>query len=544
MQSLASNYVDSAPSLISRERGKALITKWSKILDFTDNQTKAIEGYQKRLATALMCENQETWLRQNGHMPRSLVQEAGTMLGGGSLASGPWGGGDGTPASYTSGQYGQAGPGTGGNTDWYAPGDARLPKTLIPMIRRTFPELITHEIVGVQPMSGPVGLAFALRYFYDQDPLACSPYNDKNCSSGPFSASGTGSKYNGGQFPQGPGVWTGANTDEAGYNKLYTAHTGITAASLSGLGLTTSAASGTCFDFTPQDMGVAQLLSHFEASSNIPTMSLKIEKQAVEAGTRRLGTSWSMELEQDLMNMNGIDIDAEMTNAMSYEIQAEIDREMVVRMIQVALNAGFGAGYSVWKPQLADGRWFAERGVDFYAKIVVEANRIAIRNRRGPANFIIATPKVCTILQLLPEFRPFEIASSIQTHPNGVARVGTLAGQFNIYRDTRTEAQYLAGLRADPVEYALLGYKGSEFWDTGIVYCPYIPVLVQRTISPHSFTPNVGMMTRYGVIDHLFGSGNFYHLIIARDLNTGHTVTCGNALTLTQPATANYTYLS
>jgi len=530
MQSLASNYVDSAPSLISRERGKALIQRWSKILDFTDNQTKPIEGYQKRLATALMCENQETWLRQNGHMPRNLVQESG-MVAGGTLANTPFGGGDGT-ASYASGAYGQQGPGTGGNTDWYAPGDARLPKTLIPMIRRTFPELITHEIVGVQPMSGPVGLAFALRYFYDQDSLACSPYSDK----GSCGAAKT--------FPQGPGVWSGANTDEAGYNKLYTAHTGITAAGLSGLGVTGTATSGTCFDFSPQDMGVAQLLSHFEASSNIPTMSLKVEKQAVEAGTRRLGTSWSMELEQDLMNMNGIDIDAEMTNAMSYEIQAEIDREMVIRMIQVSLNSGFGTGYSVWKPQLADGRWFAERGVDFYAKIVVEANRIAIRNRRGPANFIIATPKVCTILQLLPEFRAFEVASSIQAHPNGVARVGTLAGQFNIYRDTRTEAQYLAGVRTEPVEYALLGYKGSEFWDTGIVYCPYIPVLIQRTISPHTFTPNVGMMTRYGVIDHLFGSGNFYHLIIARDLNNGHMTTCGAAQSATNPSTLNYTYLS
>jgi hypothetical protein len=263
-------------------------------------------------------------------------------------------------------------------------------------------------------------------------------------------------------------------------------------------------------------------MSQFEGSSNIPTMSLKIEKTAIEAGTRRLGTSWTMEAEQDLMNMNGIDIDAEMTNMMSYEIQAEIDREMVVRMIQVSLNAGRGAGYSIWKPQLADARWFAERGIDFYAKIVVEANRMAIRNRRGPANFIVATPKVCTILQLLPEFKPFEIQSNIQIHPNGVARVGSLAGQFSIYRDTRTEAQYLSGARASAVEYALLGYKGSEFYDTGIVYCPYIPVLVQRTMSPHSFTPNVGMMTRYGVVDSLWGASNFYHLIIVKDVDQNH----------------------
>lgn len=507
---ISSNYVDSAPSLINKERGKALIQKWKPLLEATDSNTRPIVGYQKQLNTALVLENQETWLKQNGHMPRSLVQEAlptGSGAGGPPMVSG----GTGTPfGSVNNGQYGGVGQGTNGsgintNSDWYAPGDARLPKTLIPMIRRTFPELITHEIVGVQPMSGPVGLAFALRYFYDESPLSCSPYNDSGCS-------------NGKTYPTGH---LGTSNDEAGYQKLFTGHTGITAAGLSGLGSTASTStSGSPFDFVPgQDTGVAQLLSHFEASANIPTMSLKIDKTAVEAGTRRLATSWSIELEQDIMNMNGIDIDAEMTNAMSYEIQAEIDREMVVRMIQASLNAGIGTGYTIWKPQLADGRWLAERGVDFYSKIVTEANRIAIRNRRGPANFIIATPKVCTILQLLKEFAPFTINSAVQTHPNGVARVGTLAGQFTLYRDTRTEAQYLSGTRAEPVEYALLGYKGSEFWDTGLVYCPYIPVLVQRTIGPTDFAPRVGLLTRYGVVDHLFGIENFYHIIIAKDLN-------------------------
>lgn len=531
MQYNSSQYVDAAPSMINRDRGSQLLRKWGKILDFTDSQTPAIHGHQKRLATAIALENQERSLIEQGHF-RNVVNEAGSppMVGGGTLSNTPFGGGNGS-AGYSAGVYGNAGPGNGGTSDWYAPGDARLPKTLIPMIRRTFPELITHEIVGVQPMSGPVGLAFALRYFYDEDSLACSPYNDSNCLS---RGDGTG-------FPTGH---LGTSTDEMGYQKLFTGHTGITALGLTGLGLARTATSGSCFDFVPgQDTGVAQLLSHFEASSNIPTMSLKIEKKAIEAGTRRLATSWSMELEQDIMNMNGIDIDSEMTNAMSYEIQSEIDREMVVRMIQVALNAGIGSGYSVWKPSLADGRWFAERGIDFYARIVVEANRICIRNRRGPANFIIATPKVCTILQLLLEFRPFEIASNIQVHPNGVARVGTLAGQFTIYRDTRTEAQYLAGLRADPVEYALLGYKGSEFWDTGIIYCPYIPVLVQRTMGPNDFAPRVGMMTRYGVMDHLFGSSNFYHLIIAKDLNNGHFTACSSTTT-SGAATSQYSYLT
>lgn len=502
----SSQYVDSAPGYLDKGRARQLLNKWRTILEFEDKNTAPIEGYQKQLATAMVLENQENSLRQSGLLRENMPFASSSVATG--TSTGLWngrpvGGRDTAPTS--AGQYGGVGADGSaaphGSSDWYAPGDARLPKTLIPMIRRTFPELITHEIVGVQPMSGPVGLAFALRYQYDQDPLACSPYNDKGCT-----------LVNGGAktFPTGH-----LGSGEAGYNRLFTSHTGISSAQLSG---------NADFALSTDDAGVAQLMSQFEGSSNIPTMSLKIEKTAIEAGTRRLGTSWTMEAEQDLMNMNGIDIDAEMTNMMSYEIQAEIDREMVVRMIQVSLNAGRGAGYSIWKPQLADARWFAERGIDFYAKIVVEANRMAIRNRRGPANFIVATPKVCTILQLLPEFKPFEIQSNIQVHPNGVARVGSLAGQFSIYRDTRTEAQYLSNpqARASAVEYALLGYKGSEFYDTGIVYCPYIPVLVQRTMSPHSFTPNVGMMTRYGVVDSLWGASNFYHLIIVKDVDQNH----------------------
>ena len=485
------------------------------MLDFESDDCPRVTGYHKRLATAMLLENQEVWMKQNNLMPKRLLREFGEA-GTGGVHSGYAGtvtvganGGVGGAAAGLNTYDGALGSRPHPN-DFYAAGDARLPKVLIPMIRRTFPELITNEIVGVQPMSGPVGLAFALRYKYESDNLAH------------YTPDG-GSGVNG-SYPY------RSDNKEVGYQHLNTAHTGITASGLSGLGVQSSTAvsAATDFDFLAEDMGVAAILSHFECATNIPQMTLEVEKTAVEAGTRRLATKWSIELEQDIMNMNGIDIDAEMTNAMSYEIQAEIDREMVLRMIQVALNAGSPHGYSTWKPEEADGRWFAERGVDFYAKVVTEANRVAIRNRRGPANFIVATPKVCTILQLLPEFNAFQIGSQVQVHPHGIARVGSLGGQFNIYRDTRTEAQYLSGVRADPIEYALLGYKGSEFWDTGIVYCPYIPVMVQRTIGPNDFSPRVGMLTRYGVIDHLFGSQNFYHLIILKSIGSGFSVTASN----------------
>jgi Major capsid protein Gp23 len=495
-------YVDSAPSIFGRDRGRQLLEKWGDMLDFEDEQTPRIAGHHKRLSTAMLLENQEKWLKENGFLMENNVSggTGGVFTGyKGTVDAGAYG--NTGPGQYTYG--GQVGDRPHPLDGAYAPGDARLPSTLIPMIRRTFPELISNELFGIQPMSGPVGLAFALRYIYESDNLAELGPMDGSASS---NANVTGHRSDG---------------IEAGYNYLNTAHTGITAEGFSGLGVQTAGATAATsdFDFIADDQGVAEILANFEFTNAIPQMTLTIEKTAVEAGTRRLATKFPLELEQDLKAMNGLEIDAEMTNAMSYELAAEIDRELIIRALQVCLNAGLGVGYSTWSPEQADGRWFAERGVDFYAKIIVESNRMAIRNRRGAANFIVATPSVCAILTLLPEFNAFNINASVDRHPHGIAKLGNLAGQFNIYRDTRMEAQYAVGSRAARLEYALLGYKGSEFWDTGIVYCPYIPVVVQRTVGPNDFGFRIGMMTRYGVVDNLFGAENFYHLIIAKNLD-------------------------
>ena len=170
----ASQYVDSAPNLINEDRGRALLGKWGKMLDFESDDCPRVEGYHKRLSTAMLLENQEAWMRQNGMMPRKLVQET-IYSGGGDGTFSNYAGSAGVDAGATGGQVrpnGYDGTTPPHPQDIYAPGDARLPKVLIPMIRRTFPELITNEIVGVQPMSGPVGLAFALRYRYEADNLA------------------------------------------------------------------------------------------------------------------------------------------------------------------------------------------------------------------------------------------------------------------------------------------------------------------------------------------------------------------------------------
>jgi hypothetical protein len=514
-----------AQSYIDQDRARVLLEKWAPVLDYTSKNVAAIEDEHTRLNTAMLLENQEAY----------CLREANVAGGAGVF-------GYGSNPLTTNGDNGGRFP---ANNDFYAQGDARLPKILIPMIRRTFPELITNEIVGVQPMSGPVGLAFALRYKYSNQSLG-GDYQDASTSSSTltpvFSAyvNGVGQGpvqgfIKGGQFVAAPGThtqtavsYTGQQTpqgdNELGWQHLDTRYTGVQNNALSG---------NSDWAFANQDRGVAEILKNFEINANIPTVEVSFEKTAVEAGTRRLGAKWSVELEQDLKNMNGIDIDAEITNAMAYEIQAEIDREMIIRMIQTSLNGGFGKGYSIWSPQSADGRWLVERNRDFYQRVIIEANRIAIRNRRGPANFIVATPRVCAIFEMLPEFQWVTVQGNVTTQQTGVAKVGSLGGRFQVYRDTRTEVQNsnvygdlgYSGQTAG-VEYALLGYKGTEFYDSGIIYCPYIPVMIQRTIGPNDFAPRVGLLTRYGVVDNIFGAALYYHTIILKNL--GQAFTPGN----------------
>ena len=489
------NSIRPTQAYIDESRASALLEKWAPVLDYTSKSVAAIEDSHTRLNTAMLLENQEQWcIKEAGpNYDPTVPNQAGRS---GSL-------GNATSIGASNFQDGTQAGGTPGQ-DTYATGDFRLPKILIPMIRRTFPELITNEIVGVQPMAGPVGLAFALRYRYGGDTLG----------------TGIDGKTEPNNTPGSQGNIIGSMSGiEAGYQRLNTGYTGTSADYLSG---------NSEFDFVNDDQGVAAILRNFEITGNIPNFEVSFEKTAVEAGTRRLGARWSVELEQDLKNMNGIDIDTELTNAMSYEIQAEIDREMLMRMIQVALNAGRGQGFSVWAPQSADGRWLVERNRDFYQRLIVEANRIAVRNRRGAANFVVATPRVCAILEMLPEFQWVPVQGNVNTQPVGVAKIGNLGGRFNIYRDTRTDAQSIgqngaAAVRSTSLEYALLGYKGPEFYDTGIIYCPYIPVMVQRTIGPNDFAPRVGLLTRYGVVDNIFGANLYYHVIIVTGLGQAFT---------------------
>lgn len=591
------------------QRTRRAVQNWSSLLECTKGFAP-IRSKAVRNNTAMLLENQLRWLNEN------------------------------SPAMNTTGMLG---PNTGlhggdlGNSDFYAPGDMRNPTTILPMVRRIYPALMSNDTVGVQPMPGPVALAFAIRYRYLQGANALGDSSTQHVhdkqganADGSYDARGirgveTKAKLTtdgylitvvGQDFPKkidvvavvdnpegqkdvyihpllqqivgSPTEKLGAKTrldlakekanangtdaeiikaycgddaynklqggivivgisnnsdgvhiDEAkfnevtqkwdlgnsemGYQRLDTRFTGM-----QDKRLLEPLAQGR-FKFRLEDTGIAAKVHAFEATGAIARTSFGFEKQAVEAGTRRLSTSWTLETQEDLKNTNGIDIDTEATQQMSYELQAEIDREMTVRMLYAALKHD---EWTVWSGKLADARWMGERARAFYQFIVKMAMRMRVRNRRGQANFIVCTPDVAALLQMLEDFVPMQVNNTIELNNAQSAAAGTLGGnKFNVYIDERTavydtrdygfgyDKLYEKDEEVSLPNYCMLGYKGSETYDAGIIYCPYIPIMVQTATDTNSFAPHVGLMTRYGVMDNIFGSHLYYHVILIDDFS-------------------------
>ena len=572
------------------ERTKKAVAKWKPLLENT-KYFGAIRTKAAKESTAMLLENQYRYLKEAATNTSIFGPQNG--LQGGALHA----------------------------TDGYAPGDNRLPRILIPMVRRIYPALMSNEVVGVQPMPGPVALGFALRYKYLKGALHAGDSDTRHIHEGKDSQ--MGESYKPGQtelmnargikgietkatltvtttpamakpavgdtpaeaavegegtlslidgqgypvaqtvklvavsatecvtvpfgykFPIGGGTalvvgvssWNrtglvdGSKEEkplfetmasaEMGYQKLDTRFTGRADARLG------EELAGGRWQFRPEDTGIATLMQQYEGTGAIAKTSFGFEKCSVEAGTRRLSTSWTLETEEDLKNTNGIDIEQEATQQMSYELQAEIDREMTVRMLYSCLSKN---EWSLWDATLADARWMGERNRALYQHLVKMSIRMQTRNRRGPANFIVCTPDVAALLETLDEFTVMPAQSSVSTANMATAKVGTLGGsRFFVYVDTRTAvydgSDYGYGYegmfqKSDSKlpNYCLLGYKGAESYDAGIIYCPYIPIMVQQAVNPVDFTPQVGLMTRYGVLDNIFGAELYYHCIIIDSL--------------------------
>ena len=346
---------------------------------------------------------------------------------------------------------------------------------------------MAHELVGVQPMTGPIGFAFALRAKYGNNGLL--------------------------------GDGTLRRSDEIGYNNMDTRYTGA-----SGL-LATSADGGTdnywssylgadYSDFNGQGQNTADG-EYVDINDKYPMAKFDLVKAAVEAKSRKLAANWSPELAEDMMAMHGVDVDGEMINILTYEVGAEIDRQLLTEMVKSAIT---GQMTSSWSPVSADGRHQLERISTLMTQINDKSNEIATNTRRGSANFVITSPKVTAVIQRLNSntFVSANGASMPSVPGTGVGslvKVGLINdGTQLLIRDTFAQG-----------DFALLGYKGNSPWDAGVIYNPYIPLQLMRAVKDADFTPEVGVRTRYGVMGNVWGSENYYQFIAINDM-TGQTL--------------------
>jgi len=369
----------------------------------------------------------------------------------------------------------------GGYTDSAAATDSWLFRPIaLALVRRTFPDLFANKVVGVQAMSTPVGLAYAMRVVYDDD-----SGNEAAWDRVPEYGGYTGSD-------------TGTSATLAGSHNNTSADSGTY--DTSGTGQTTSAGEAWTID---DRCNVAE--SAVAGCGDYPQLKMRIDQLAITAKTRKLAASFSLEAAQDVKAMHGIDIEREMVQFLQYEVTAEMDRELIYRMKTAAVNSSNG-GETISAIDLTgsgtgiDGRWSGEKYMNIVSSIVYQANKIAISTRRGPGNFVIVSPGIATALQAAGHQW---VAYNQNVNATQVmAAIGKLNGTLDVYRD-----QYAR------TEYAMIGYKGPGISDCGIIFSPYIMGLTNRAIHPNDFTPRVGVMSRYAVTDTLLGSGRYYRLI-------------------------------
>ena len=346
----------------------------------------------------------------------------------------------------------------------------RFRPVALALVRRTFPELFANKVVGVQAMSTPVGLAYALRVVY----------NDGNNQEA---------------------AW-----DSVDYYGGYTGSTPQASAALdssSGSGIYDTSATGAVLS--------AAEAFQLGTANTYPQLKMRIDKVSIEAATRKLAASFSLESAQDIKAMHDIDIEREMLNVIQYESIAEMDRELLYRMKKASIDTSIGgeaiSTINCSGTAALDGRWSQERYANIVAAIINQANRIAIKTRRGPGNFVVVSPQMATVLQA--SGHPFTRLHSAANATTTVAEIGMLNDSLTVYRDVYAKT-----------DYALVGFKGPGISDCGIIFSPYIMGLTSKAIDPTDFSPRIGVMARYAITDTLLGSGRYYRLLPFSNVGT------------------------
>lgn len=335
-------------------------------------------------------------------------------------------------------------------------GVAKFDPVLISLVRRAMPNLIAYDICGVQPMSGPTGLIFAMK----------SRYSTQGGTEALFDEADT--DFTG----------TGSHAGSNPVNGAYTTGTGLATADGENAGTTKG---------TP---GAA-----------IPEMAFSIEKTTVTAKTRVLKAEYTIELAQDLKAVHGLDAESELSNILSAEILSEINRE-VVRTIYYAAKAGAQVGTAVAGTFDLDvdsnGRWSVEKFKGMMFQIEREANAIAQQTRRGKGNFIICSADVASAMSMAGVLDYNSgLRDTLTVDDTGNTFAGVLNGRFRVYIDP-----YSANVDAN--QFFVVGYKGASPYDAGMFYCPYVPLQMVRAVDPGSFQPKIGFKTRYGLISNPF----------------------------------------
>ncbi len=374
---------------------------------------------------------------------------------------------------------------------------------LISLVRRAMPNLMAYDICGVQPMTGPTGLIFALRAKYDVQTGTEALFNEANTrhSAGTTQGFAAGDAF-------GDPLGTGAQGASGG---LATNGTSF----YSGVGV-----SGGMSTSTAETLGSSE-------TTQFPEMAFSIERTSVEAKTRALKAEYTTELAQDLKAVHGLDAETELANILSTEILAEINREVIRSIYRIAklgaqqsdlfyknTSGGLFAveGNSAGNSSAAatsiggiydldrdsDGRWSAERFRGLQFQLEREANQIAKDTRRGKGNFVIVTADVASALAMSGFLQISGGEQSIgDVDDTGNTFVGTIGGKMKVYIDP-----YSAG-----TNYACVGYRGSSPYDAGLFYCPYVPLQMVRAVGENDFQPRIGFKTRYGMVMNPFAGG-------------------------------------
>jgi hypothetical protein len=359
---------------------------------------------------------------------------------------------------------------------------------LISLVRRSLPNLIAYDVAGVQPMTGPTGLIFAMRARYApgaQGPTqngaeafyneANTEYSGNNSSFGPYNEYGFSGNVS---SDTSNSYFAGANGSVFGGNNFTT-----------GIGMLTA---------TAEQLGS-------DINNPFQQMAFSIEKVTVTAQSRALKAEYSLELAQDLKAIHGLDAETELSNILSTEILAEINRE-VIRTIY--LSAVPGAQYGTVTRGYFDldtdsnGRWSVERFKGLIFQIERDANVIAKQTRRGKGNVMIVSSDVASAMAMagVLSYTP-ALQADLQVDDTGNTFAGLLHGRIKVYIDP-----YFGGYTQN-IELATIGYKGTSPYDAGIFYCPYVPLQMVRAVDQFTFQPKIGFKTRYGMVANPFAQG-------------------------------------